>query len=118
MKIQTTISKLLPSQKPDLHRLYYPGDIVRTSQGGIGIITEAEICGEPWSDPEAIKQALQDDARGNADRKPDPYNLIPQYSLSAIPGFQAPPFDAWWTSDEWEEVVLGPLHLILDKEKP
>lgn len=78
---------------------FLPGDIVKTKEGGYGIITEAKSCGRNWNSKEWGKPLSEWNKYG-----------IASYALDSIPGLQDCGKSAWWTADEWEEVILGPLH--------
>ena len=82
---------------------YYPGDIILTKAGEVGIIKEAKVIINggrvEWNEklPENIEHGWPSG-----------------YSLDSIPGFPSPSKVAWWTADEWDKVAKGVLHRILD----
>lgn len=83
---------------------YKPGDIILTKDGEVGIIVNAHV--------------IIDGRDVSWNRKmPDSHKSgwPPSYAMEAIPGFKKPRKYAWWTSEEFSEVVLGPLHHI-DKQ--
>lgn len=88
---------------------YFPGDVFKTKAGGIGIITEAKVIINggviDWYNP------------GDMPAKID-HGWIPSYAASALPGFPRPHKTAWWEADEWEAILLSPLHKVLEKSNP
>lgn len=66
---------------------YFSGDIFKSKDGEFGIIAECNhsSCGWP-----------------------------PSYSAAKIPGYKNGKY-AWWRADEWEQVLLGPLHALTNQ---
>ena len=87
---------------------YYPGDIILTKDGAIGIIQDAHVTinggSIEWNEapPENIE-----------------HGWPPSYSLGPIRGFPEPGKHAWWEAKEWAKVAKGVLHRVLDEvEEP
>lgn len=81
---------------------FFPGDVVKTAAGGIGLIVQAQV----------IINGSKIDWNGKLPDKIE-HGWPPSYALDAIPGFPRPHKYAWWTASEWIEVMRGPLHAIL-----
>jgi len=99
MKFDSTCDPERQATKPR----YRPGDIVKTKDGGVGVICEAQtvINGTPmrWNDERWIGMDV---------KEWDGWE--PSYSLQPVPGFKGLKFNAWWKASEFDSVKFGLLH--------
>jgi hypothetical protein len=92
---------------------FIPGDIFLAKDGSIGVICEAHIrvysretstIHRRWNEPDSILDNLECFEE-----------VEESYSCQRIPGFPCSK-GAWWNPREFEEVLKGPLHQILNGE--
>ena len=100
MKKETAVEEL-PCTMPR----YMPGDIVNCKDGSIGVIVKSEVIINgsmvEWN------QKLPDKIEHGGE---------PKYSLDRIPDYGYLSKSAWWTSSEFDQVILGNLHAIKPRE--
>ena len=86
---------------------YFPGDVVTTKAGGVGVIAEANVIinGSTFRWYEA--------SRAPAEVR---HGWPPSYAIDWLPGKGKNEKRAWWKATEWASVVLGPVHAALKEE--
>jgi|SRR5882757_2035391 len=97
------IIKPVPEEESCIMPTYFPGDVVLTKMGGVGIIVKAQVVVNgrtiEWNSREGLPPNIE-------------HGWKPSYAVDSIPRFKRPEKHAWYYADEFEAVALGALHSI------